>query len=583
MDQHILSYIIFTPLLALLFLLLVPTKLEKAPRWIALIAVGIQLILAIFAWQTFDRESSALTGGLSESAYQFLEKVNWIHLDLGSLGKLSIDYFLGVDGISMPMVLLSGLVLFIGVIASWNIQNKNKGYFALYLLLSSAIMGCFMALDFFLFYLFFEFMLLPMYFLIGMWGGPRREYASIKFFLYTLAGSIFILIVMIALYLSVYDPIQTGVNAGVFDTHLNPTTEQVEHVRNLVNAEEINPENIVHTFNMVQMVDAKNYLPGSILSIDSNFELFKLPARFVGFLFLFIGFAIKLPMVPFHTWLPDAHVEAPTPISVVLAGILLKIGAYGLIRTAFSMFPDGAIHFAWWIGLLGVISIIYGAFNALAMKDLKKMIAYSSVSHMGFVLLGLASLTSEGVSGAVYQMFSHGILSAALFLIAGVLHSQTNNRMIENYRGLAQKMPMFTVITVIFFFASLGLPGFSGFIGELFVLLGAFASEAVNNLIPRWMSIVAMLGLLLGAAYFLWTLQRMYFGSFWTAREINSNLVDLNIREKLLFYPLIVLTLVLGIFPNLLLDVTNGTVGHFVDFVLTNGREQLDFIQNIKK
>jgi len=285
--------------------------------------------------------------------------------------------------------------------------------------------------------------------------------------------------------------------------------------------------------------------------------------------------------VPVHTWLPDAHVEASTPISVVLAGILLKIGGYGLIRAGYAIFPDGAVYWAWLIGGLGVLSIIYGGFNALASKDLKRLIAYSSISHMGFVLLGLASVTIEGVSGAIYQMFSHGIIASALFLIAGVLYDRTNDRMIENYSGLATKMPRYTVVVVITFFASLGLPGFSGFIAEIFVFLGAFKSFSVNQLLPRWMAIVATFGLLLSAAYYLWTIQRMYFGKLMVREEKwNAKLHDLTTREYVMFVPLILMMLIFGIFPQLLLDFTNSSIEYFVHLVNEQGSDNLQKLLN---
>ena len=280
---------------------------------------------------------------------------------------------------------------------------------------------------------------------------------------------------------------------------------------------------------------------------------------------LFIGFAVKLPIVPLHTWLPDAHVEAPTPVSVVLAGILLKIGAYGFLRVAYSIFPDGAIEYAWLIALIGVISIIYGALNALAMQDLKKMVAYSSVSHMGFVLLGIASISSEGINGAIFQMFSHGILSAMLFLIAGVLYDRTHNRIIEHYRGLLNKMPVYTAFVMIAFFASLGLPGFSGFIGELFTLLGAFGSD----LVPNWMAVIGAFGIVLSAAYFLWTLQRMFFGNFWIRKSDNLviELNDVDNREKLMLLILAFITLLIGIMPALIFNISQGSVNELVHFI----------------
>ncbi|WP_026464075.1 complex I subunit 4 family protein [Adhaeribacter aquaticus] len=568
--DYILSSLIFIPLLTVLLILLLPKQMEGAIKSVSLVATILQMVLSCWLFFNFNPTASATT----DQGYQFVEKLNWISLNLQSLGHLQIQYFLGVDGISLSMVLLTGLMGVIGVVSSWTIKKNVKAYFALYLLLVASVMGCFLALDLFLFYLFFEFMLLPMYFLIGIWGGPRREYAAIKFFIYTLIGSLLILIVMIGLYTSVIDPAATAVNAGLATNASGATPAIVNQVQSALVSGTLASDKLVHTFSIPDMYQAKNFIPGSILHAFSNIQLWGYPVRLLAFLLLFIGFAIKLPVVPVHTWLPDAHVEAPTPISVLLASLLLKVGGYGLFRIVFPVFPEGAAYYAHLIGGIGVLSIIYGAMCALAMSDLKKLIAYSSVSHMGFVLIGLASLTVEGANGSMYQMFSHGLISGMLFIITGVIYDRSGSRMIQHFRGLAFTMPAFTVLVVIAFFASLGLPGFSGFIAELLVLLGTFASATVSGMLPRWMAIVATSGLLLGAAYYLWALQRMFFGKIWVHPEVQEtpNMPDLTRREYLMLVPLAVLTLVFGLFPSLLLDKISPAINQLVQFILVAGK-----------
>jgi NADH-quinone oxidoreductase subunit M len=515
----LLSALIFLPICAGLALLLVPARQVPVFRWANVIANFAMLLLAGAVAYQYGQAGPATDG----ESLQFLEYQPWLAVDLGSLGRLSAAYFLGVDGLNVALVLLSGLVLFLGAVASWEIGDKVKGYTVLYLLLGGSVMGCFVALDFLLFFLFFEFMLLPMYFLVGIWGGERREYAALKFFLYTFLGSVLVLVVMIGLYLSAQDPGQAG----------------------------------QHTFHLLHLADPANYLPGSLLAPGSGATVLGVPARLAAFGLLLVGFGIKLPAVPLHTWLPDAHVEAPTPVSVVLAGVLLKIGAYGLLRIAYPLFPAEAAQLGWWVGLVGAISILYGALVALGQTNLKKMIAYSSVSHMGYVLLGLAAATPEAVNGVIYQLFSHGVLSAMLFLCAGVLYARTHELDMAAYRGLAVPMPRYAAMVGVAFFASLGLPGFSAFMAELLVYLGAFRSGAL----PAWMPLMALLSLVVGAGYFLWALQRVFLGPF-SVREpgLGHRLTDLTGREWVLLAVPAVLAVVFGLFPNLLLHLSDATV-----------------------
>ena len=517
----ILSLITFLPIVGMVIILFIPKTQEMLIKGLTLFITGLQVILAIFILHGFN---FALGGINDPASFQFIEKFTWINISAFSwIGTIKIDYFLGIDGLSVAMVLLTAIVTFIATLSSWSIKKSIKGYFALFLLLDTGMMGVFVALNFFLFYIFWELMLLPMYFLIGMWGGPRREYAAIKFFLYTLLGSVFILLVMIGLYFSSTETLANGSK--------------------------------IFTFNMLSMMNVHNYTATGILSPLNPNNL-----RFIAYIALFIGFAIKIPMFPFHTWLPDAHVEAPTAISVILAGVLLKMGAYGILRISFPIFPEITEKLIWWIALFGMINIIYGALCAMAQKDFKKMIAYSSISHMGIVMLGMASLTTIGISGAILQMFNHGTITAMLFLIVGVIYDRAHTRDMDAFGGLATQMPIYAGITTVAFFAAIGLPGLSSFVSEVFVFLGAFSVPAI-----RVITVISTLGILLGAGYMLIALQKVFLGDL---KEKWNMLSDLTFREYAMLVPLGLIVIFLGVYPAPMLSLMNTSVNHMVKFMM---------------
>lgn len=472
MTSHLLSWIVFLPLAGALVLLFIPKSKTDWLRWIATGVTGFDFLAGLILLARFNPQDSGI---------QLLEKFVWIP-------QIGVHYTLGVDGISLPMVCLTVLLSFLACVGSFGIKEREKEYYFLYLLLVTGMLGTFLALDLFFFYIFWEVVLVPMYFLIGIWGGPRKEYAAIKFFLYTLAGSLFMLLGILALYF-----------------HATP-----------------------HTFNMMDL---------------AKFSYSRFFQQWV-FLAFFLGFAIKVPIWPFHTWLPDAHVEAPTPISVLLAGVLLKMGAYGFFRISYPILPDGARWFGPFMGVLAVIGIIYGGFVALAQQDFKKMVAYSSVSHMGFVLLGLAAFTTDGFNGALLQMFNHGMITGGLFLLVGVLYDRAHLRDLNAFGGLGAKMPVYGGILIFFSLASLGLPSLSGFVSEFLCLLGTFP-------VYRWFAVLATIGIILAATYLLYMIQRVLLGPL---NQKWSALPDINRREIFTLVPLMIPILAIGVYPKFILN-----------------------------
>ena len=529
MQEHILSWITFLPLLGMIAIMFVPKANTSLVKTIALVATGLPLVLATWLYfGLFDKTSGDL---------QMVERVGWI-------AALQVEYFVGVDGLSLALIWLTALLLFIGVPASFGITKAQKSYYALLLLLEVGILGVFVSQDYFLFYVFWEIMLLPMYFLIGIWGGPRREYAAIKFFLYTLAGSVLMLIALIALRLDMGALIASGAP---------------EVARALANAGAMEAP---FSIPAMTALGGAGLLTGSTLPFGG--DLLGMQFTTWVFWFLFIGFAIKVPVFPFHTWLPDAHVEAPTAISVILAGILLKLGGYGMIRACFPIVPGGFNDFSYAIGVLGVISIVYGAYVALGQTDFKRMVAYSSVSHMGYVLLGMAALTEMGMSGAAIQMFNHGTSAAVLFLVVGVIYDRAHHRDLNGFGGLSQVMPRYWALTTLGFFAALGLPGLAGFVSEWMTLIGAYNSPRPGF---KLLVVISVLGIVITAAFLLYAMQRVFLGNL---NQKYKDFKDINMREILCQAPLLFLCVLLGLAPWYLLDWMEPSVAKLIQNLTVN-------------
>ena len=496
-DDWGLTLATFLPLLGVIVLLFMPSRRETLVKLVGTLFAGLTLIAAVLVALAFDYGQT--------DTLQLDVRERWIP-------QIGANYHIGVDGLSLPLLVLSALVCFLCCIYLWwhvPSPGRAKALFALVLLLETGMNGSFIALDLVLFFIFWELVLVPMYFMIGIWGGPRREYAAVKFFLYTLFGSIFMLLGFLALWL------QSG----------------------------------AETFDMI----ALRNVGGS--------ELF----QNLTFLGLFLGFAIKVPMWPFHTWLPDAHTEAPTVGSVLLAAIMLKMGTYGFIRIALPILPDAAVTFAPAIGILAVIAIIYGALCCFAQTDLKRLIAFSSVGHMGFVMLGIATLTDRGINGAIFAMVAHGLITGMLFFLAGSIHERYHTREINSLGGVLQQIPRFGSVFAYAAIASLGLPGLAGFWGEMLALLGSYQPGAgLNEVLFRVLMVGGGIGTVLTAGYLLWTIQRVNLGRVPERFAPGAGIFDVQRLEWLAWAPLLLLIVVAGFYPNLILGVTSDAVRNLV-------------------
>ena len=494
MSEHLLSLMTFFPILGMLIVLMLPKGNGGLLKSVTLVFTLITFVISMpLALDPIFKTSGAM---------HYTEFAEWI-----SVGNyFQMNYSVGIDGISLWLVMLTTFIMPIAVLSTWQAVTKNvKGYMALMLLLETAMLGAFIALDLFLFYVLWELMLIPMYFMIGIWGGANRIYAAVKFFIYTAVGSLLMLVAIIYIY-------YTAVNSGM----------------------DINGFSIADFYN---------------LSLDPELQKWL-------FLAFALSFAIKVPMFPVHTWLADAHTEAPTAGSVILAAVMLKMGTYGYVRFAMPLFPDALKYYLPYLAGLAVIGIVYGALVAMMQKDVKKLVAYSSVSHLGFVMLGIFALNTIGVSGAVLQMVNHGVSTGALFLIVGFIYERRHTRLISDFGGLSKQMPVFATIFMIVTLSSIGLPGTNGFVGEFMILLGAFQSEL------RWFAVIATTGVILAAVYMLWMFQRVMFGKLDNPK--NQNLKDLSFRELCVVAPLLIFVFWIGVYPNTFLEKMEPAVNQMI-------------------
>jgi NADH-quinone oxidoreductase subunit M len=501
MMLNILTWLIFVPIIGAILIMTIPKENVNVIRSLATITSGVALVISLILWAGFERGVSGM---------QYATTTEWFNI-----GFLQFNYEIGIDGLSLPLVVLTTIVTTLAIFASFTIEKRVKEFYLWTLVLLTGMLGVFVSLDMFLFFLFFELTLIPMFFLIGIWGGKMREYASFKFLLYTGLGSAIMFITFIAMFYKAYEA---------------------------MNMQET-------TFSMIRMAE--------IFADPANPDVLTGAVKGALFLALFVAFAIKLPVFPFHTWLPNAHVEAPTAASMILAGVLLKMGGYGLIRLGIGILPDQAARFASLIALLGVINIVYGALLALVQTDLKALVAYSSISHMGIVLLGIASFTTSGMQGAIFQLVSHGFISAMLFFMVGAIYERTKTRTISELGGLSKSVPILAGFMLAAAMASVGLPGLSGFVSELLAFIGIFGASADILPAATTFGIIAGLGIILTAAYLLWAMQRTTFGPM---KDKFIGLKDARPMEYVPMIGLLALSIVIGVYPHILSDVINTTV-----------------------